>query len=607
MDEIIPQEKPREEKPAYFKKEKPKEEPDYYKPLEQRELTQDKPEKETYTRPRVTASQPYNIPAGIPKEALASMPAWMDRFNAESRPKFQTYLLKEAYTPLTQKNYHITIGGPNADHLNALTVYEDALPSKEIFQSYKSLKERVALNREIRSRYIKVNEGEYIDWKGSASSLNSRLKLTQFNPFNTNPFSENPYKGLPRNFLIYKSCYPVQYDKTDGHVKCVKGSLGLQVRIYGLRDVEVNYKDYKFNIWREVEYYQFIRNNIQIKMMCPNFISSYCYFRCKDANLNFGKNLKTTDNSIVYTNESIVILTECPDSNLYQWASHKYITDGNINKQIESGNHTEEEWLSIIAQMMMVFVVMEKNNFAFKDMSIQNNFYVKKVEQNNDIWRYTVDKIDYFIPNKGWLLLFDSDYHDLDIIDIADKNQNQHKIRSTIFGDSKSDVEEYFKESVTNCFNINSLSQDFINAGGVMPTSTIKDILDTVQREYSDTSLFAPLLPKVLGMFLHNRIGTLLRPTEISFIGKDDTKIIRKGDIIVYEEAYDTYKFLLCIDNVDQYRYKCITIENNKIKECHVNKDMSYTYLDLHKLYQDTDKLNVAAQGFENIIEGYKM
>ena len=50
--------------------------------------------------------------------------------------------MKNFYTPFIYKDYHINIGGPNANHVQASMIYEDALPAPNIYTSYKSLRER---------------------------------------------------------------------------------------------------------------------------------------------------------------------------------------------------------------------------------------------------------------------------------------------------------------------------------------------------------------------------------------------------------------------------------------------------------------------------------
>jgi hypothetical protein len=259
-------------------------------------------------------------------------------------PQFQNYLnnfMKNFYTPYVFKDYHINIGGPNANHVHAAMVYEDALPPASVYSSYKTLKERNSLCQYIRGTFINIEEGENANFNGDSNSINSRLKLIELNPYNTNYFSSNPYKGLPSNMLIYRSCYPIVYDKKEATTQCQKSSVGINMRVYRLSKLE--YQVYKpifeeplkpneiktllkevdnegknnieiiedisrrtswikritpitdktkndFDVWREISYYEFIRNVINKSLISPNFVESYCFFMNDDSQLNFSKN-----------------------------------------------------------------------------------------------------------------------------------------------------------------------------------------------------------------------------------------------------------------------------------------------------------------------------
>jgi hypothetical protein len=74
------------------------------------------------------------------------------------------------------------------------------------------------------------------------NSLLSHIKFLELNPFNTNKFSNNPYKGLPRDMLIYKSCYPIVYDPSNISVQCKKSSVGINMRVYRLTKEEYQTK-----------------------------------------------------------------------------------------------------------------------------------------------------------------------------------------------------------------------------------------------------------------------------------------------------------------------------------------------------------------------------
>jgi hypothetical protein len=382
-------------------------------------------------------------------------------------PQFQTYLntfMKNYYTPFIYKDYNISIGGPNADHKMASSIYEDALPAADVFSSYKTVRERNNLIEYIRGIFISVDEGELVDFEDSDRSLTKRLKLLELNPYNPNCYSYNPYEGLPRDMMIYKSCYPITYDSSVGLVQCSKSSVGINMRVYKLtlKELAVKYlatnqkplitgieeqinsiiEDIrgkpeaeleKYNVWREVSYYAFIRERINKENICPNFVSSYCYFINRKANMTFNKNgpksiLQNENPNICkgeqpkvdtdFSNSTLIILTESPNMNLIYWSSNLYKEDRGIRKMIYSGFKTAIQWESIIAQMLITFYVMDKYKFTINGMNIQSNFYVKDLNvlgESKQYWQYNINDIDYYIPNLGNLLMVDDNYKDLNV------------------------------------------------------------------------------------------------------------------------------------------------------------------------------------------------
>lgn len=194
------------------------------------------------------------------------------------------------------KNYNINVSGPSGNHAKISAIYEDILPSKEFLNTPNTLGERRNIYNFIRSIFIKQGDGEDIDLdeKGS-NSLLRYLKFMELNPYNANQMSDNPYKGLPDGMLIYKSCYPIRYNKHDNNIECAKNSIGMNIRIYkmsvgeySIRKLQqANYYDYE--MWREIAYYEYIREQILKANVCPNFVMLYGYYINENCNINFDK------------------------------------------------------------------------------------------------------------------------------------------------------------------------------------------------------------------------------------------------------------------------------------------------------------------------------
>jgi hypothetical protein len=90
---------------------------------------------------------------------------------------------------------------------------------------------------------------------------------------------------------------------------CAKDSVGANVRIYGMNlyDELANRLNHgaikkKFSdVWREIMWYQYIREEILKKKLCPHFPFMYSYYITSNSGLDFGK-LKTLKQSYVDKN-----------------------------------------------------------------------------------------------------------------------------------------------------------------------------------------------------------------------------------------------------------------------------------------------------------------
>lgn len=593
-------------------------------------------------------------------------------------PQFQNYFnnfMKHYTTPFIYKDYHINLGGPNGDHARATMIYEDALPPADIYSSYKTLRERNGLCDYIRGTFIKSDEGEFVDFKGGPTSLNSRLKLIQLNPYNTNIYSSNPYKGLPndQSFLIYKSCYPIVHDKETSSAQCNKLSTGMNVRAYKLnikeflikyfnseskmrelkfsKDIELIIKKmkdelgdktklkdfdpeltpYNFDVWRDEIYYAWIRNKINQQNICPNFVSSYCYFINKEANISFAKNGLLLDDlkekstkeilSNEFTNCIMLLLTESPNQNIYQWSSNNYTSDRGIHKMVHSGFKPDTHWKSVIAQMLIVFYTMNKYLFTIREMKIQNNFYIKDLNVHGDpkqFWQYTIGNIDYYVPNYGHLVMLDHDYKEL----IKPENKNKFRIMmKEEFGDNSEEIKLTIISNAIECFT-NIFGSNFTEDGGVQPSSNIIKIFANIQKELvevqekvkSGTTKTDKIWDEIVLKFMcelgyiHNRTGSPLRDLEYPYIRKNDTRPrpFKTGELVIWEEKFEMYRVLLFVKSIDGSLCECVSkdLTTNLYENIQVPRDLLYHYSELETIKQD-GKMGEPVITFEHILERY--
>lgn len=382
-----------------------------------------------------------------------------------------------AYPPHIVKQIHIDTAGPTANHQRLFMIHEDVLPKfKNQFDlSSSSLGERLTSLQFIRSSVFNNIDGTDITLDGQGdNSLLSFLRFGDLNPYNSYKFSDNIYMGLPDGFLIYKSCYPVRYDNTAGSTMCAKDSLTVNIRIYKMIEGSflINKLNpslfYEFDEWRELTFYEYIREYILKKKVCPNFPLLFGYFIAENSCIDFDKisfmknnknavhdedkyitipvtnkltslavsggkfmsytngqiNFKNASDQVItinpnaYAGKALTLLTESPTYTLFSWASTTYkISDGisNVKEMINRGIHTENEWMNILFQIMIALYTMQIHKICIKNFSIEQNIFIQDIPIRGQIvnyWKYKVDDVDYYIPNLGYLVMIDSNYKD---------------------------------------------------------------------------------------------------------------------------------------------------------------------------------------------------
>lgn len=512
------------------------------------------------------------------------------------------------------KRYNINAINPNINHNIMATVYEDALPELKNLNTNNTIGERIELLNYIRSVLIKRNDGENISLDNNArNSLMNYLKFLELNPYNTSLISNNPYASLPDNMLIYKTCYPIRYDGRTGSVQCSPDSVGVNVRIYKLTQQEYDVKNQQggaynnYDVWREMSYYTFIREIIVKKKVSPNFIMMYLYYICEKCNIDFDSIKKIREDVLdkrmplpVYNNsvvpslsqpsymrpvkidtldtKAIVALTEAPTYNFLSWTTKTYRQEGSINKMINTGYHNGDIWYSVLFQILISLFVMQKNQFIFEEFNIFENIFIKELSQHSNIvkyWKYNVSGIEYYVPNYGFMVLIDSNFKNLN-------NPDNKKIIWSGFGvDVRNKVNMIIKNTLNILTDSSTFSNAFTNRGGTAPPAEIKGILanmhDALQMENGEINV-AHYIIKYFSRFLNNRIGTLLTEQEIRNIRKEDSSIFRLGEIIVYQEQYETYRFGMFITNNNNQT--TIWTKNNAGEYVNlvINSNLAYHY-----------------------------
>jgi len=373
--------------------------------------------------------------------------------------QFGMYMQQTYQQPIV-KEYNINVDGMRGDHLRAGMIYEDVLPSNISLGSANSLGERVTIFDFIRSIMFSKGDGEDINVDSDGhDSILSHLKFMDLNPYNSYKFSANPYKGLPYGFLLYRSCYPIRHNtRSQSDVICANNSTGVNVRIYRMTDgafmVNKLSKDNKsftcFDVWREMTFYEYIRERIVKKNICPNFSIMYGYhlptkcgvnfddienvkdikreyssIKAQDTNINSRNlpvmsNLRELDNlrkhkdtklpsnvllmetnngalkSAVpltvdpnsYSGKALVTLTEAPNYTLFGWASVTYSKEGNIKRMTNTGYHPKEVWYGVLFQLMAALYTMQIHGICIKDFSLDKNVFIKDLSLSGNVTNY---------------------------------------------------------------------------------------------------------------------------------------------------------------------------------------------------------------------------
>lgn len=524
----------------------------------------------------------------------------MPYVNPFLQPYINKYVENQAPPAFVYKDYNINIGGiGNGEHARISKIYEDLMPSPEIYASYKTLKERIGLNHHIKGAFVQQYEGEMVNFTNGSNNLCERLKLTKQSPYSCNYFSLNPYDSTPKNMLIYGSSYPIVFDKNTLNTKKADKSTELIVRVYGLtkEEIDILYQTSstpttktinEFDVFRERLYYDFVMKDLGNTGKTPNFIYPYCWFMNEDAMSNFETRIYDNDNPLCKKKQytfckSIIMLTEAPTFNIYTWASNVYSSEKNVMVQSNTGFKSYETWKSIIFQMVVVFYIMYKLKFVFNEMNIEKNFYIKEygtVHEKNYYNIYKIDDIEYFVPTYSYLLLFDSDFHDISTTPKleAPKKQsmplistkppiplisstpsttptisddNKYKFISDSLGNNENNIYDKICENASNIFNRVNFNDSSIfktKYKGVPPDEQTLKLFDDVGNIFKSRisgtmdDMFKNIFNICFYDYLNNRIGSEVKESEAKQLidNSDGLCNFNKGDLI----AIPSKKFL---------------------------------------------------------------
>lgn len=351
--------------------------------------------------------------------------------------------------PPVQKVYNVSLSNPVQGFTSINKIYEDILPGNPFTYTSQTLFERKQLINFLRNNILDNGDGEEMTATGGKNSLLEYIKILDVNPYTS---KTNPYLDLPRNFLIYRSAYPVRYNNKTKLINIGKQSMGINVRMYGMSIGDLRCKTISnlldadnFDLWREIKYYDWIRNNIIRNKVSPNFISPILYkidsyskiewskldmLRSKDATIESIKELEQNQQKInslheldkkvglfqhliplqirkqlgminnkkttsdiklkpeekedltISSGKVLVLLTEAPTSSFMQWSTAIYESFGSVKKMISTGVHTPDVWRSILFQLVYACAVLQEEEIFIENFSLENNIFIKDISSD---------------------------------------------------------------------------------------------------------------------------------------------------------------------------------------------------------------------------------
>jgi len=612
-------------------------------------------------------------PAGAPVYPSTTVPMP----NPFTSPIASTYMIpwnfNEHNVPIVKK-YNISIQGADGELTSTGEIFEDILPPTHVTHNrMTTLGERQVLYSYIRSILVKKGDGEQIGFsdanKGKPEIINllSYMKMLEINPYHFSRLTNNPYRTLPDNFVMFRSCYPIRLYKTANFLMCAKDSVGANVRIYGMNiyDELANRLNHsairkKFSdVWREIMFYQYIREEILKKKICPHFPFLYSYYITANSGLDFNK-LKALKKSYVDKNfefensneilknsmfsdtinsmitadkthglvlskdkmkdylatntsksaidkiekqhkyeysdnkkvvifdlsntkveidirskssKCVVALTEAPNQNIINWSTRSYVIDeGPIRKQLNTGIHDELTWRSVVFQILVAFYVMDLKRIAIKEMSWTRNIFIKDLDSDSSIgyWKYKIRGIDYYVPNMGALVLFDSCFDDLKdgigFDNVTNGSNIEFKLNADFFGDSeptikyagmdlhitKNNINEVLVDNFKRIFSSNVFSSEFSNYGGIKPPQNIINLITEIgncnYRDHKENGAPDDLADVILSNFkefLHNKVGKIVTETEKPQLYPYGSEInqCKRGNLVAINFNYESESY----------------------------------------------------------------
>jgi hypothetical protein len=269
---------------------------------------------------------------------------------------------------------------------------------------------------------------------------------------------------------------------------------------------------------------------------------------------------------------------------------------------ISTGHRTVKEWKSVLFQFVYTFAILQKHNILFENLSLENNFFIKDTYANSSnlgFWIYKSENINFYVPNYGYILLFDSKYTDVKYLndntidDKLDINEKRFKIISdTLYKNNNGErdsiipnIKNHIFQSFRNIIYRSNFNNILKKHGAHIPHNDITKLLDDMYND-GDTDIFKYLL-KYFKEYCHNKIGSNLTENEIKLVNLYVRPIIKPGKMCVLQLRFNEYTWAQVVDKVGSNRtrilmkdsvsddVKEITVPNHRLLAYHQNETVT--------------------------------
>jgi len=296
---------------------------------------------------------------------------------------------------------------------------------------------------------------------------------------------------------------------------------------------------------------------------------------------------------------SLLLLTESPTHSFYQWCSRKYDSNFSSVKRMERlGIYTDDVWENVLFQVLQGLYTMQKFKVFIRELSFRDNVYIKDIQQlSNQVWLYSIDGVDYYVPNEGYLVLYD-----IGGKEIKEDTNFPSKVSLGEWNENNIDVFENF----VKMFNPNNFSSEALSFLTNLPSDKIITRITNIYTEAIKTDApknISHYIETFFTQFRHPRIGTLLTETEYAYLSFID-KTFTKGELVAYVNLRsDEPVWAVYLGGSEVLTYD---VQNNVGQRIKVNKyNNLMKYVSKKPIEQSFNKLIDISPN--NILERYKI